>query len=39
MTQASIADMPDEVATQDSAPSSAASLSSNAVTVGFVKRE
>ena len=34
-----IADIPDAVATQRSAPSIAASLSSNARTVGLVKRE
>ena len=31
--------MPEAVATQDSAPSSAASRSWNSVTVGLVKRE
>ena len=39
MQQARIADMPDAVATHASAPSSAASRSPNAVTVGLVKRE
>src|SRR6185437_4721838 len=39
ITQERIADIPEEVATQASAPSSAASRSSKAVTVGLVKRE
>ncbi len=39
MTQDKIADMPEAVATQNSAPSRAAKRSSNMLTVGLVKRE